>query len=431
MTSMRTLWIRQPTADEVYVSNEGDVLIFESGNIPIPRGTDTASVSLTDCAGSACYDGRDRIFTAGGAATVTRTFWPESIGSVFALAFEVYPIKPSTGTYTIPVGEELASGATAYDDFDTVYVVVQSLFDGNAVTIDDPLTDGVDVSVTLQKGEVTQYYHSSTGTAVNATYPVQVQFLAGQGQAGGAASEIRGFHAVSNTLWSNAYYVPVGSFANANSDVFVYNAQANDITINYEDSSGSGSFTLPAGTTYAYSDSNAAGRVVPAYSAVYLQSDDVFWGIASVDSEGYTYDWGYSLVPANILEEEYYLGWAPGTRDMSANGSPIYVTPVLDNTTIFVDYSPADGAADASYNINRLDSQKIYDESDNDNSGMRVWGTGPFAMAWVRIPTRLPLGIHTSIWGMRPCLCARIGSMPSLASPKRLRPTTSPSAPIR
>ena len=374
------------TADEYYVGSAGEVLKFESSNIPVPRGSDVSSVSLTDCGGAACYDGRDRIFTAGGATSVTRTFWPESIGAVFAIALEVYPVKPSTTTYTVPIGEELASGPAAYDDFDSVYILVQSLADDNVVLIDDPTTGGVDVSATLQRGEVTQLHHTSSNTTIDASHPLQVQFLVGQGQSGGPASEIRGFYALPDTIWSNSYYAPVGGFSNADTDIFLFNPQDDPITVSFEDSLGAGSFSLPAGTTYAYSDSNAAGRLVPSHSAVYLEADAPFWGIATIDSEDYNYDWGYSLLPANILEDEYFLGWAPGTRDLSANGSPVFVTPVNDDTTIFVDYSPADGAADAAFRLDRLESQAIYDTTDNDNSGMRVWGTGPFAMAWGQDP---------------------------------------------
>jgi hypothetical protein len=90
-------------ADEIYTANKGDILTFESPAIPSnPRGS-----SLASCPGSNfpdggapggqsnfCYDGRDRIYVVGGAVSVAQAFWPTSSGTVFANAWEIYPVKP-------------------------------------------------------------------------------------------------------------------------------------------------------------------------------------------------------------------------------------------------------------------------------------------------------------------------------------------------
>jgi len=213
------------TADEIRYSNQGDVQEFESSNIPVrPRGTDTY------------YDGRDRIYVAGGAPTVTRAGWPESIGTVFALAWEIYPTKPFLDRYTVPVGEDLAL-APGYDDFDRVYVIVQSTTNTTTVYIDDPIIAGTEVITTLMQGEVTQLWSINAGTTVTATEPVQVQFIVGQAQSG-AYSEIRGYSAVPDSLWDTEYYNPVDGTGGAyNTDIYLYNPQSVPITINYEDKS--------------------------------------------------------------------------------------------------------------------------------------------------------------------------------------------------
>ncbi|OGO71216.1 MAG: hypothetical protein A2Z37_07255 [Chloroflexi bacterium RBG_19FT_COMBO_62_14] len=359
------------TADESYVLNSGGVREFESSNIPVdPRGTATF------------YDGRDRIFVAGGPSTVTGAHWPESIGTVFSLAWEIYPTKPFLTNYTIPVGQNLAGAPTNYTDFTRTYVIVQSTTDGNNVQVDDPSTGGVDLNVTLNRGEVTQLYSINSGTTVAADDPVQVQFIAGQFASGGT-SHIDGYSAVPDTLWDNEYYSPVGSAAAAGGDVdlFLYNPNSSSITISFEDSSGSGSFAIPANTTQSYS--SGAGRLVPVGSGVHVSSTSLFWGIGSGDTESANWDWGYSLVPAFALQDHYFLGWAPGTSEVvpTSNGSPAYVTPVQDDTTVFVDYSPTDGAADTSFTLNRLETQRVFDP-DDENTGMHIWATGDIAVAW-------------------------------------------------
>jgi|GEM_PF-1329794 len=361
------------TADETHVLQQGMVQEFESSNIPIPRGTLTY------------YDGRDRIYVAGGPVTVTRASWPESIGTVFSLAWEIYPTKPFLTNYTIPVGQDLAGAPYNYDDFDRVYVIVQSTTNGNNVRIDDPLTGpSPDVDVVLNQGELTEFYSINHGTTVAADDPVQVQFIVGQAQSS-TASEVRGFSAVPDSLWDTEYYNPVSGVSSGNVDLYLYNPNASTITINYEDTSGTGSFTVNPGITRSYSD--GAGHLVPQNSGAYLQSTDVFWGIGSGDTESPNYDWGFSLVPAWALEDHYFLGWAPGTSEAvpASNGSPVYITPVQDETTVYIDYSPTDGTPNVTYILDRLDSQKVFDP-DNENTGMHIWATGIIAVAWGEDP---------------------------------------------
>ena len=85
--------------------------------------------------------------------------------------------------------------------------------------------------------------------------------------------------------------------------------------------------------------------------------------------------------PAKLLRNEYFLGWAPGTRDLSNNGSPAFISPINDGTTIFVDWN-ADGIPEDTQTLNSLQILKARDTSDNDNSGMRITATGPIAVVW-------------------------------------------------
>lgn len=367
--------------DETYIGNTGDVLTFESGDILVPRlAGNTCTSTNPGGASTACYDGRDRIFVAGGAVSVAQVFWPETTDTVYANAWEVYPVKPYQTSYTIPVGEDMV--AQGYTDFTQVFVIVQAMQDGTLVEIDNPGVPGVDVSTSLNRGQVTQLFHVNTGTTVQASAPVQVQFIVGQPWAG-AYSDSRSHTAVPSSLWETSYYNPVPSFTASNEvEIYIYNPTAASLTINYTDSTGSGSFAVPANSTRGFLD--LAGHEVPLNSAVYLEAADgvtPFWAIGSADTESASFNYGFTLIPPAQLTAEYYLSWAPGTTDFSANGSPLFVTPTQDNTTFFVDFSPTDGNVDVFYTLDRVQTQRIFDP-DNDNTGMHVWATHPFAAVW-------------------------------------------------
>ncbi len=367
------------TADAVYYLSQGQVQIFESSRIPVfSRGT------------GIYWDGMDRIYTAGGPATVTRMSWPQSVGTRYADACEVYPLKVFKNEWTMPIGENLAAAPTSYDDFTQTYVMVQSTMDGNRVEINDPWTAGTEVSVTLNKGRVTQLMNANSGTFVAASAPVQVQMLVGDNWAPNQAWESRWYTAVPDQLWDKEYYCPVGGFRKVDTyddtyqiatNIFVHNFYDFPISISFQDQSGTGSFTVFSHTTMSYRD--GAGRTVPVDSGVYLSSNYKFWGVGVGDTQYMGWDWGFSLVPGYALSREYILGWARGTSDFNpqANGNPIWITPTNDETTVYVDFSPLDGVVDRTYTLNRLQSQKVFDP-DNDNTGMHVWSTDPIAVCW-------------------------------------------------
>ena len=83
------------------------------------------------------YDGRDRIYVAGGAATVSRASWTESAGVLLAVAWEVYPVRPQLTTYILAFGENLASDPSYnLQDFERVFALIQATADDTVVTVD-------------------------------------------------------------------------------------------------------------------------------------------------------------------------------------------------------------------------------------------------------------------------------------------------------
>ena len=367
------------SCDELYMLDEGDDLILEAADIPLPR---TGALS---CASSRCfYDGRDRILATGGPITVTRAFWPESTGPVYADAWEVYPSTALDTSYVVPMGQDLGG------DFGNTYVVVQAMEDGTLVQIDDPTTVvSPDVSAFLEAGEVTELYHAHAGTTVSGSNPVQVQVLAGNPWSG-LSSEMRMFSLLPRESWATSYYNPVADLRDGNratagcnspvrSEIYVYNAEPSAITIDWEDRSGSGSFTVPSNGIRRYSD--GTGHYVPVQSAAYVSSSARFYAFGAADTNCADFDWGWTLVPSHLLSSEYYVAWAPGSTDSTRNCSPLWVTPAQNATTVTIDYD-GDGVPEQTQVLDRLAVGRFRDVGDNDNSGAIVRASGPVAVAW-------------------------------------------------
>jgi len=207
------------TYDLKYVLNAGEVQTLVGNNIPVfPRGS------------GVFFDGGDRLYSAGTSVTVSRTSWAETTGTTLAISWELFPVKPFLTDYTIPVGEDLASGAPFYTDFEDVYVLVQSVTDNNTVQIDDPTTPFVDVTTILNKGETTQHWNAVAGTHVSGTSPIQVHYIVGAHSRGNF--EGRGYNAMPDSLWDTAYANPVsGASAGADTDLYLYNPNTTSIIV--------------------------------------------------------------------------------------------------------------------------------------------------------------------------------------------------------
>jgi hypothetical protein len=238
------------TFDEQVTLNKGQVRVFESSNIPTPRGTTTK------------YDGGDRVYVSGSLLQLVVSAWSESVGTVFADAWEVYPVQAWQTSYTIPVGEALFS---TYPAFRSVYALVMSGTDSNTITVTNA-AGAVQATTVINRGQT--YVYRVTGGAgytVSGTSKIEVQLIVGNNA---NHYEMRGYTITPSQYWGNGYYTPVPSWSTTSkSELYLYNPNSSTITINWEDRSGTGSslatgsFTIPAKTTRSYS--NGTGHYVP------------------------------------------------------------------------------------------------------------------------------------------------------------------------
>jgi len=424
------------TADDTFTMNQGQYLIFDSANMVLPRSGNPGTPPSTTCTYTAtlsgtvvrtgtsttCYDGRDRIYVAGGVVTVTRVSWIEgtTIG-MQSVAWEIYPVKPQLTTYVVPFGE-----ATAFA-FARVNTLIQATQNNTTLTIDlngdgtpdtvdqngDGLCNGSDSTTitlayagdTFLLNDTTACYSVGTlptGIVIQGDNTLQVKYITGNTST--FTYVTRGLSAFPRGYWTKDYYAPLDQPVNPTSsgtndytDYFLFNPWSSAITINWESLSSSGSFSIPANSTVSFR--STVGNV-PIGSGLYFRGSDTFWGVGLNDvTQGY-HEWGYSLLPSTMLYTEHYLGWAPGSIPVDPTGNPgtqhydgVFLTTAQDNTRVFVDFDN-DGMADlidADLNgspespfltLNRLQNQYIYNPNTGDLSGAHFWATGPFSIAY-------------------------------------------------
>ncbi|MEA3341011.1 MAG: hypothetical protein U9R15_13695, partial [Chloroflexota bacterium] len=225
------------------------------------------------------------------------------------------------------------------------------------------------------------------GTTIRSNKPTQVGLLTG------ADGNFQGrfLTVLPDQQWGADYVVPVPSGNSGNeAEIYISNPNNFPIEIQAYDAVTQTSFVIsPTGSisaTVPYSQKRGDSYVPHDSAARFTSADGVFGVVVCADTSHIDYDWGFSGIPAKYLTRDYYVPWAPGTTDLSDNGSPVWVTPLADDTTFYVDYSPLNGDVDETFTLDVLAQQRISDTVDNDNTGMHIWATGEFAIAWGEDP---------------------------------------------
>ena len=368
------------------VINAGDVIALDN-DVDLPR---SASVIR--------FDGRDK-FAVTEPVAVSRAEWavPQP-GTVLAGAVETYPVTDFGTYYEMPIGEDV--NVNRAWEYTAMFIMASS--DGTSVNVDSDGNGSTDVTQVLGEGE-SLFINGGImkGATVTASAPVQVHLVTGDRRSTSSsesgAYEARFYTQIARSRWGRDYYNPVGSVSSPNQPtrIILYNPNSAAITVNYETVSESGGINVPAKDTAEY--------VMPANSgANFVSTSDFFataiaaagpnnGGSSSVDND--TWDWGFTLVPTENLTSILAVGWGPGSGNLSKNSSPVWVA-VANDTTVYVDYDgnpatgpntdPAGDRYDVALNMIRLQQTKIFDNSDNDQTGIKLYtldGT-PITAAW-------------------------------------------------
>lgn len=331
-------------------------------------------VSLPRNPSTVLFDGGDR-FGSTKAIAVTRAAWATSPGSVLGTAVDVYDISKFGTNFKVPVGQNTPNMNFM---FEYASLLVQASQNGTTIQIDKNGDGAIDLTQTLNMGETYQVNGGiMQGATLMSDKPVQAQLMTGDV---GGTYESRSFTLAPTDQWSGSYYSPVSTtLATAPLAVFLYNPGSSAITVNYMTLASSGSISIAANSTSRFD--------MPMNSGAHFYSTGgvPFYAVGTMDSDASNHaahDWGFRLIAEENLTTAAVAGWAPGSSDLSANGSPLWVTAV-NATRIYVDFdgNSATGALtdpngkkyDQHFDVSALQSIRIYDNSDKNQTGTKIY----------------------------------------------------------
>lgn len=353
--------------DESLTLNKGETHVFQSTVRVNPR--DPSNV---------LYDGGDRIYVLGGSAFVSRTNWPLYPGPLLAMAFQVYPTQALESSFVAPVGDDLGQSDDdlPFADFKAVVYLIQSIEDGNNLTIEDDLGAVVWQGV-LNKGEcITDpiIYNIQSGYHIYGDEDFQVHILTGDNELE-IGYEVNGVAGIPMNYWGTDYLIPLTSFQkssnknNNRTDLYLFNPNDYSITVQFEDST-TGNFDVDPMELVSYR--LETGHYLPHSTGAGLHASDTFWGFGYACTGFDQYDWAFELVGDSLLSESYVVGWAPGDHNKQHNYSAVFVSTYESDVTVYVDYEQ-DDVVDDQFVISFPDVVRITDPNDYDMTGARIW----------------------------------------------------------
>ena len=201
--------------------------------------------------------------------------------------------------------------------------------------------------------------------------------------------------------YGNTYFSPVHTAPHTIEDavdgvptyaVFA-NSLSTPITVNWQSGLGTtGNVVIPANgynslklnDTAAYRFKSASGQSFTAVTVIDVAQSTVSTGLGA---HAGGFDWAFSMVPEEQLSSMVSTAWAPGrygtTQSPSQNYNPVWVT-TPNATTVYVKYngqvkgttgstSPCGLKYDIAYPVSALQSLRILDPNDGDQTGMSVY----------------------------------------------------------
>lgn len=366
------------------IVGEGDIISLIN-DIPIPRNPNNI-----------LYDARDKLSVTRWVAMSRYMFAPDP-GEVLAGSAQIYDRSKYGFVFRAPVG--INTGTNQMFEYSSL--LISAGYDSTVVRIDTD-ADGIDdTTVFLDEGDSYVARFTSEGARVTASKPVQCHMITGDI---GSNYEMRIFELFPQDQWDTSYYSSVFSAGGIPTEVYLFNPNAVPITVVCETRTGSSTVTVPPNVAGTFLMPNNSG------ANFYTTNDMPFVPVSATDArqainDNQAYDWGHALVPLRALTTVSIVPWAPGSggSPITVNGNPVWVT-MESNTTLYVDWdgdSTTGPLVDAygrrydfSTNLVRLQSIRLYDSSDNDQTGLRVYtmdGTR-FATTWGQDPDEAPTG---------------------------------------
>jgi len=423
------------TTDAGDVLIQGQVVVFNEEIVTATQVDDIENVGRPITGGGTRLqdglDGGDRIF-ASETINVTRAQWATGSETLFAGAFELFPIAQWGTSFTVPVGENSGSfefawtGVTVMAANDNTSVSIDANGDGD---FDD--ADDVDGQI-INRGQTIEIAGRNDATGDTAgglnqgarifsSDIVQANVISGQECTGYAS---RWFTLFPDALLGNNYYEPVSTRTENPTTIYLYNPAASAITVNWETTAGNQpAISVPARTTVSQLipvDSGARFFTTTTATFGALTVTDQATGLTNGLADGITNDWGHASTSqrlmGNIVQVGYAEGDDPTTTTPTENGSPVWL--IADNLVdandtefqICVDVSGDGGpntdpntgfTYDYEFTLARLDSARLYDGGrdtpnnvpaniDGDQSGMLAFvcdgSDAILAAAWGQAP---------------------------------------------
>ncbi|HMO05950.1 MAG TPA: SdrD B-like domain-containing protein [Kiritimatiellia bacterium] len=358
---------------------EGDIITL-TNDIPLPRsGTNIY------------YDARDRLSVTRWVA-MSRYLYAPSPGEVLADSAQIYDRSKFGFEFRVPVGINVGTN----EMFEYASLHLGAGYDGTVLSIDGDADGAIDETVHLNAGQNHFVRFVSRGASVTATKPIQAHMITGDI---GSNYEMRFFELFPRSQWDTSYFTSVHSVSNIATEVYVYNPNATAITVTCRSLYSTSRIDVAANTTGIFTMPTNSGAVfytTNGLSFVAISATDAGKAIALNQA----YDWGCSLIPVRALTTVSIVPWAPGAGGnplASRNGNPIWIT-AESNTTLYIDLDgnsltgPLTDAYGRRYdyhtNLLALQSIRVSDTNDNDQTGMRIYTLDgvKFATIWGQDP---------------------------------------------
>ncbi len=321
------------TALSCNAGNAATVDSLSAGNVIVLSSAKSASELSNDLT-TLQFDGRDK-FAATEQIAVARAYWgggdctsSSGPGTCLAGAIEVYPTVDWGTLYLAPVGvNENYSSQFEYAAF-----VIQAAEDDTNITVIGASIGSTQCSAgsltNLDQGQSCIVPGVNLGASVTAAdgKPVQVHLLTGDIN---SSYEYDAFTLVPRAKWGPSYYSPVGTTASFPAQIIIYNpgqgtsgtgqldvrcvfGNGTGITRNNIAANDTASVEVPANygaRCYAKSGDNDGAAFLPTAQ---------FFAISVVDSAyegtggGESYDWGFTLIPDELLSPQALVGLGLG-----------------------------------------------------------------------------------------------------------------------